>query len=442
MTKNLHAESAVIGSLLIDNSSLDDVAYLQPEDFSLHSNRELFRAIKNLIHEGKSADIISVSDRVSKNDSTVFCEVASIANGSFTSANIRHYAELVRESSTDRKLIAIGQQIISSVKNGTENRLDHAQRQLAEITDLCHFEISRVGDVLGNVLQKIDERFNNPSDINGLATGFTEIDRLTHGLQPDHLIILAARPSMGKTLLAMNIAEYAAIDEKKSVLIFSLEMDKEELLERSISSLGRINGSAIKTGRLAQRDFDRIVSLSSKYADAKLFIEDGSELNVFEMRSRCRRIKREHGLDLVVIDYLTLVSGKGENETDRITKISRSLKLLARDLGVPVLLVSQLNRAVDARQDKRPMMSDLRQSGAIEQDADLILFIYRDEIYNQDSPHKGIAEIIVAKNRHGKLGTVYLDFNGEFCRFDNLTRKIVAMPEKRASGAGFYDQYS
>jgi replicative DNA helicase len=238
----------------------------------------------------------------------------------------------------------------------------------------------------------------------------------------------------------MNIAECVAIDGKKTVAIFSLEMNKDELIERSLASLGRIESDLMRSGKLSNNDFLKISDLLQKYNGAKLFIEDYSSLSVPDIRSRCRKIKREHGLDLVVVDYIGLIAGEGENETDRIGKISRALKLLARDLNVPIIAVSQLNRGVEQRQDKRPTMSDLRQSGAVEQDADLILFIYRDEIYNKQSANKGIAEIIIAKNRHGGLGTIYLTFEGRYCRFDNYLGFPILQTEKSTKQNHFYDR--
>ena len=320
-----------------------------------------------------------------------------------------------------------------------ENRLDRAQQLLVELTDSFHLNIVQASDILDTVMQRIDERQNNPMGIIGLPTGFTGLDNITHGLHPGHLIILAARPSMGKTLLAMNIAEHVAIHEKKPIVIFSLEMNKEELLERSLSSVGNVDQDSIKKGSLSASDWEKISSLLPKYSNTKFFIEDYSGLRISDIRAKCRRIKREYGLSLVVVDYLTLVSGDGENETDRIGKISRAFKLLARDLNVPVLLISQLNRNLEARQDRRPTMADLRQSGSIEQDADLILFIYRDEVYNPASAHKGLAELNIAKNRHGVLGTIYLSFNGKYCRFDNHNSAIptISPPKSKVNSFQF-----
>jgi len=437
---NYIAENAVIGSLLIDNNAFDEICYLQPDDFGSHIHRDAYSAIHSLINEGKNADIISVSDSISKekNNNNIFVEIASIANSTFTPKNIKYYAELVKQSSDDRKLISLAQEITTNVWHKKDNRLDLAQKKLSEITDSTHSDIAHVSEVLKVVIQKIDDRQKNPSDITGLSTGFIDIDKLTYGLHPGHLIILAARPGMGKTLLGMNIAEHVAIHENKPVIIFSLEMNKEELIERSFASIGRIEGDLIKTGRLSQKDWEKVSLLVGNYAQSNLFLEDCSGLRIADIRAKCRRIKRNHGLSLIIVDYLTLVSGDGENETDRVGKISRAFKLLARDLNIPVLVISQLNRGLENRQDKRPTMSDLRQSGAIEQDADLIMFIYRDEIYNKESYHKGIAELNIAKNRHGSLGTAYLAFNGKYCRFDNYTG-VVSSSYETAVKKHYYD---
>lgn len=436
---NLITENAVIGSLLMDNTTLDDIPYLQAEDFESTVNRSAYRAICSLINAGKNADIISSSEYLANDEQERdwFFELSSIAaNSAYTPKNITAYADLVKQDSIDRKILSLAQKMISDVKEKSENRLDLAQQRIAELTDSFHFDTVQASDVFSTVLQRIDNRFLNPSDITGLSTGFEDVDKITHGLHGGHLIVLAARPSMGKTLLAMNIAEHVAVNEKKPVIIFSLEMNKEELLERSISSLGGIDADSIKTGRLTPHDFEKLSSLSPKYTGSKLFLEDRSGLNVSDIRARCRRIKREHGLSLVIVDYLTLVDGKGENETDKIGKISRGFKLLARDLNVPILLISQLNRGVEQRQEKRPTMADLRQSGSIEQDADLIWFIYRDEVYNKDTEYKDIAEINIAKNRHGSLGTIHLSFNNRYCRFDNHVGVTVPIrkPKQRASG--------
>ena len=304
--------------------------------------------------------------------------------------------------------------------------LSVAQQKISEIVNDIPTDVVLVADILKSVLSAIDERNMSDSHITGLSTGFIDVDRITCGMQKGDLVILAGRPSMGKTLLAMNIAEHVALTDKKSVAIFSLEMSKEKLIERSLSSMGDIASNLIRTGKLTENDFQKLSDVIPKYYQAKLFIDDRSFLRVSDMRATCGRLLHEQNLSLVIVDYISLMSADGENETLRVTNISRGLKLLARDLNVPVIAISQLNRAVEQRINKRPCMADLRQSGAIEQDADLILFIYRDEVYDTESPHPGMAEIIIAKHRNGEIGTINLNFNNKICRFDNYSGMPVS----------------
>lgn len=287
-----------------------------------------------------------------------------------------------------------------------------------------------------NVITSIDDRHANKTDLTGISTGFPNLDTLTQGLHGGDLIILAGRPGMGKTLLAMNIAEHVALVEKEAVAVFSLEMSKEKLLERSLASVGNIDSTQIKTGNLTETNFQKLASVIPKYQNAKFFIDDRSFLRVSVMRATCRRLKQEYGLSLVVVDYIGLMSADGENETLRIANISRGLKLLARDLNVPVIAISQLNRSVEQRNNKRPCMADLRQSGAIEQDADLILFIYRHDVYDPNIMNKGIAELIIGKHRNGDVGTINLNFNNEKCRFDNYSGPLISKetPKSRWTG--------
>lgn len=434
----LHAENAVLGSLLIENTTFNDIGdYLQPEDFNTVLHRDIYRAIQYLLATGKGADVICVPQLLATgcygenrfefqhDGDEAFVQVCDIANTVFTPKNIKHYAEIVKANSIDRKMIKAIENITASIREQKENRLDIAQQAFSTIADNTSSDTVIVADILNSVISKIDERQTSESEIIGTPTGFIDLDKLTNGLHGGDLTILAARPSMGKTLLAMNIAEHIAIFAKKSAVIFSLEMSKEQLLERLISSIAKIEAELIRSGKLSDEDFKKIASNIPQIHEAKLFIDDRSALSVSDIRAKCRRIMRKQKLSLIVIDYITLMSGEGENETIRIANISRGLKLLARDLNVPVIAISQLNRSLEQRTDKRPNMSDLRQSGAIEQDADLILFIYRDEIYNRNSNHAGIAEIIIAKHRNGATGTVNLIFNGQYCRFDNYSGEPI-----------------
>lgn len=426
MINSLIAEQAVLGSLLHDNTTFDEIGHLlKINDFFVPFHQDLFRIISLLITEGKKADIICVSEILKseyqeQNDDT-FVKICEIAQCCYSISNIKHYATLVKQSSLDRNLLKAAQDVITSVYERKENRLDYAQKRFAEVIEQLPSDIASINDVLDDVLCSIESRQKNKNNVTGFPTGFCDLDQLIHGLHGGDLIILAGRPGMGKTLLAMNIAEHIALIEKQSVAIYSLEMSKQQLIERSLVSIARIDAGKVQSGILDEDEFSKLFATVPSLCGARLFIEDRSSISITDIRSKCRRIKRDHGLSLIVVDYITLMSGEGENETIRIGNISRGLKLLARDLNVPIIAISQLNRSVEQRSDKRPTMSDLRQSGAIEQDADLIMFIYRDEVYNKNSQYRGMAEIILAKHRNGNVGSLFLTFNGKYCRFDNYT---------------------
>lgn len=419
-------EQAVLGCLLHDNTAFDEIAHMiKASDFYSSFHRDVFEVISALILEGKKADIICVSqilkDRYQEQNDDSLIKICEITQSCYSLNNIKSYAEFVKQNSLDRELIKVAQDVISSVHQKKENRFDYAQQRFTELVEQVPCEMSAIGEILTDVLSSIDERQQCKSWVTGVSTGFIDLDKLTRGLHGGDLIILAGRPGMGKTLLAMNIAEHVAIKEQHSVAIFSLEMSKQQLIERSLISVSRLDAEKVQSGTLAADSVAKLPEIISQLVGIKLFVDDHSSLNITEIRSKCRRIKREHGLSLVIVDYITLMSGDGENETIRIGNISRGLKLLARDLNVAVIAISQLNRSVEHRNDKRPTMADLRQSGSIEQDADLIIFIYRDEIYNQNSQSKGLAEIIIAKHRNGNVGTALLGFNGRHCRFDNYS---------------------
>lgn len=420
----LRIEWAVLGCLLHDNTGLDDVGdFLLSGDFSIPFHCEIYQAIVLLVSENKNADILSVSDYLKNknNEKTddIFIQLCEIAQSCYSPSSIKLYADILKQDAIDRGLLKVGQDIIASVHQKKEHRLDYAQQSISQLADALPSEINSASLILTDVLAAIDERRANKGGIIGVPTGFCDLDKILHGLQGGDLIVLAGRPAMGKTLLALNIAEHVAIVRGRPVAFFSLEMSKHELVERSLVSVAQLNAEAVKTGMLSAEDLVKISCAVSGFSEAKLFIEDQTSVGVSEIRSKCRRIKRQHGLALIVVDYITLMSGVGENETVRIGNISRGLKLLARDLNVPLIAISQLNRSVDQRNNKKPTMSDIRQSGAVEQDADLILFVYREEEYNKSIENKGLAEVIVAKHRKGKTGTVYLSFNGDQCRFDN-----------------------
>ncbi len=430
----IEAEQSVLGGLFLDNGAFDDVAdILQADDFHYPEHRYLYKVMGVINKRKTPLDIITVGDALRSLNTLekVGGEVYlfELARNTPTAANIKAYAEIVKRKAMDRKLMTCAKEIIQSVEQQEENRLDIAQQKISKLSDIITSESITAEMVLPGVLEKIDERRQNNGILEGLPTGFAELDRITHGLQQGDLIILGARPSMGKTTLSMNIAEHVAFTQRKAALVFSMEMPKEQLVQRSLSSLSRVEMEKMKTGNLTEHDFNKMTEVVPAFHQAKLIIDDRSSMTIAQIRAKCRRVKRDSGLDLVVVDYLTLMDGQGENETLRIGNLSKGLKSIARDLNVPVVVLSQLNRNLEQRENKRPNMSDLRQSGNIEQDADLILFIYRDEVYNQQTQNPGTAEILIAKHRNGSTGKIVLGFKGEICKFTNYAgREYIEVP--------------
>lgn len=430
---SIEAEQSVLGGLMLDNDVWDRVSdVLQEKDFYRADHRLLFRAITTLIRNGQPADLLTVMEtlKTTRDLENAGGEVYlfELAKNIPSAANITAYADIVRERSVLRQLIASANEIAESAyhPNGrtVTDLLDFAERKVFQIAEQGSTKVGPVDikQLIGRAAARVDELFHSDQQLTGISTGFSDLDEMTSGLQPADLIIVAGRPSMGKTSFAMNLAEAAAIKGKKPVLIFSMEMPGESLATRMLSSLGRIDQHRLRTGRLEDSDFPRIASVVEILSQAPMFIDDTAALNPTEMRSRARRMMREHGqLGLILVDYLQLmqVPGHKENRTAEISEISRSLKQLARELNVPVIALSQLNRSLEQRADRRPVMSDLRESGSIEQDADIIMFIYRDEVYNEDTPEKGIAEILIAKHRNGPIGKVKLTFLGKYTRFEN-----------------------
>ncbi len=440
---SIEAEQSVLGGLLIDSEAWDRVCdILAEQDFYRRDHRLIFRAIMALAEGGQPHDAVTVSEWLtSRNDLEAaggLAYLGALAKNTATAANIRSYAEIVRERSVLRQLARVGTEISNSAFNpegrSSVELLDEAERRVFEIAEQGsrgNQSYAAIKDLLADAVDRIDELYNRESPYTGIPTGFKDFDDRTSGLQDSDLIIVAGRPSMGKTSFAMNIVENAAIRADKTVLVFSMEMPGEQLAMRMMSSLGRINQQKVRTGRLDEEDWPRLSSAVGILAEAKLFIDDTPSLSPAEMRARARRIKREHDLGLIVVDYLQLmqVPGHKENRTNEISEISRSLKALAKELSVPVIALSQLNRSLEQRTDKRPVMSDLRESGAIEQDADVIVFIYRDEVYDENSPDKGKAEIIIGKQRNGPIGKVTLTFLGEYTRFENYASGEVSWDE-------------
>lgn len=432
---SIEAEQAILGGLMLDNQSWDLIATkLTETDFYKIEHRVLFRAILDLVHRGLPFDLVTLLDTLkskqSLDDAGSETYLFELAHNTPSIANIVAYAEIVREKSVQRQLITLASEIAESAYNplgkDISELLDEVETKVFAIAEQTSGNEGpeSIQSVLVRAVEKIDELYQNDDALSGLSTGLNDLDKKTSGLQRSELIIVAGRPSMGKTTLVMNMAEHAALQSKKPVLVFSMEMPADALAMRMMSSLGRIDQSRIRSGKLNPDEWPRITSAVNMLSEAPLFIDDSPALSPTELRSRARRLAKEFGqLGLIVIDYLQLmrvVGYKADNRTAEISEISRSLKALAKELDVPVVALSQLNRSLEQRQDKRPVMSDLRESGAIEQDADLICFIYRDEVYNENSPEKNMAEIIIAKQRNGPIGRVKVAFLGEFTRFEDL----------------------
>ena len=437
---SLEAEQAVLGGLMLDNHAWDQVAdQINEDDFYIYDHRVIFRAISGLAESNKPFDVITLSDwlehRKELSEPSALAYLSTIAKDTPSAANIRAYAAIVRERSILRHLISVGTEIAESGYNAqgqdTKALLDKAEQKVFQIAE--HGARSRgtfkaFKSLLKTTVEHIEILFEKDDPITGVPTGFTEFDEQTAGLQAGDLIIVAGRPSMGKTSFALNLAEYAILKQSAAVAVFSMEMPGEQLAMRVLSSIGRIDQQRLRTGKLQDEDWPRFTSAVSMLSEVPLYIDDSAALTPTELRARARRLKREHDLRLIVVDYLQLmqVAGTSENRATEISEISRSLKALAKELHVPVVALSQLNRSLEQRTDKRPVMSDLRESGAIEQDADVIVFIYRDEVYNEDSTDKGTAEIIVAKQRNGPIFKTRLTFLGQFTRFENFVPEIYS----------------
>lgn len=433
---SLEAEQSILGGLLLDNDAADRIGdVLAEDDFYSDAHRVIYRHIVSLITDGKPADVVTLSEALASVQKLDYvgglAYLGALVQNVPTAANIRHYAEIVRERSILRQLAATAGEIADSAYNpagrGAKSVLDEAEAKVLHIAEQGSrgqrtFQVLK--DVLVSVVDRIETLYNrdDPSNVTGIATGYTDLDEKTSGLQPGDLVIVAGRPSMGKTALAINMGEHVALELKLPVVIFSMEMGASQLAMRMIGSVGKLDQHKLRTGRLGPGDWERLSSALGRLSDAQILIDETPSLNAIEVRSRTRRLQKQYGqLGLVIVDYLQLMQAQtaGENRATEISEISRSMKSLAKELKVPVVALSQLNRSLEQRPNKRPVMSDLRESGAIEQDADVILFIYRDEVYNPDTQDKGTAEIIIAKQRNGPIGTVRLTFLGEHTRFEN-----------------------
>lgn len=436
---SIEAEQSVLGALMVDNQQWDNVSeILMPDDFYRNEHRQLYRTMMKLADASSPMDVITLGETLEKEkllESTGGMEyITELAENTPSISNLVAYAKIVHERSLLRQLIHVANDIATNAFDPggkkAETILDEAERAVFKIAEdrpqqggLVH-----INPLADQALARIEELRNMDSDIIGVSSGFSDLDKKTKGFKGGELIIVAARPAMGKTTFSMNLVEEAIMNQDKAVVVFSLEMPAEQLLNRSFASLGRIDLGRVITGKLEDDDFPKLAKAINLLKDKKLFIDDTAGLSPSDMRSRLRRLSREHGeIGMIMIDYLQLMQIKGfsEGRTNEISEISRSLKALAKEFDAPVIALSQLNRSLEQRPNKRPIASDLRESGAIEQDADLIMFIYRDEVYNEDSPDKGTAEIIIGKQRNGEIGTVRLSFQGQHSKFGDLAPDYV-----------------
>jgi len=420
--------------MLLDKEVIPSVAeILKPDDFYREDHREIYEAIMDLFEKAEPVDLITVSDQLKVRgslDNVGGLEyLTGIATSVPTTANARHYAKIVEEKSILRKLIKTSSDIINMGYEASEEVstvLDRAEKGIFDILQKRNMQgFSHIKDVLVDAFNRLEELYNNKGFVTGIHTGFTDLDYKTAGLQKSDLILIAARPAMGKTSFALNIAQYAAIHHNIPTAVFSLEMSKEQLTNRILCSEVMVDSQRMRTGKLEDDDWKKIARALGPLSEAPIYIDDTPGTSVMEIRAKCRRLKLEKDLGLIVIDYLQLMQGRGRNENrqQEISEISRSLKILAKEINVPVITLSQLSRAPESRSDHRPMLSDLRESGAIEQDADLVIFLYRDDYYNPDSDKKNIAEVIIAKHRNGSTGTVELRWFGEYTKFANLKKE-------------------
>ena len=436
MPHSIEAEQSVVGAMLMDKDAIPTAAEIvSGQDFYQTAYGVIFDSMIELFNEGKPVDLVTLQERLKEKD--VPPEIASLefvrdlVSAVPTSANVKYYAQIVADKSMLRKLIKLNDEISNTCyagKESLETILETTEKSMFQLLQQRNTgEYVPIRQVVLNALDKIEKASKSKGTVTGIPTGFIDLDYKLSGLQPSDLILVAARPSMGKTAFVLNIAQYVAFKKDRATAIFSLEMSKEQLVNRLFSLESQVDAQALRTGNMKDSDWEKLIEGAGIIGKSKLIIDDTPGISVSELRSKCRKYKLEHGLDLIIIDYLQLMTGsvgkRSESRQQEISEISRSLKGLARELNVPVIALSQLSRAVESRPDKRPMLSDLRESGAIEQDADVVMFIYRDEYYNKDSEYKKQAEIIIAKQRNGPVGTVHLAWLGEYTKFANLSRQ-------------------
>lgn len=432
--QNLEAEMAVLGSMLIDEEAIAvAIEYINRDSFYKDSHRKIFEAITDLYNANKAVDLITLTDELKRKnllDSVggVSC-LTNLVNTVPTSANINHYAVIVKEKGIVRNLINNSTKIVSMCYEGDGNvndLVDQAEKFIFEVSEnRSHSTYQHLKEIIKDSIEKIDKLYQNKTHVTGISTGFIDFDIQTAGLQPSDLIIVAGRPSMGKSSFALNMAEYAGVTAKIPVVVFSLEMSKEQLVQRMLCSHAKVDAHKVRTGYLSTSDWPRLTAAAGKLSESPIFIDDTPGISVMELRAKARRLKMHHDIQLIIVDYLQLMRGSSNNMESRqqeISEISRSLKALARELNVPVIAISQLSRAVESRNDHRPQLSDLRESGAIEQDADVVVLILREEYYNPTPENQGTAEIIIAKQRNGPVGSVKLAFIKEYTKFENIAR--------------------
>lgn len=429
--QNVEAEQAVLGAMMLDhNAVIAAMEKLTPNDFYREVHRTIFEAMEHLHHENKEIDVITLPEelrRMKKLDDVGGIEyILSLPNLVVTAANIEYHANIVAEKALARNLITTCTDLTAAAYDGEkepEDLLDDAERKILQLSENKNRgDFSPVGAVVEETLDKITKLYENKAGLTGLPTGFRDLDRMTSGLQPSDLILVAARPSMGKTAFTLNIAQNVGVRQHKTVAFFSLEMSQEQLVQRILCQISHIDSQKLRTGQLnSDEEWTRLTDACDKLYQAPIYIDDTPGISVAEMRSKARRLKSEHGLDLIVVDYLQLMQGRNaESRQQEISEISRSLKALARELKVPLIALSQLSRSVESRQDKRPMLSDLRESGALEQDADIVSFLYREDYYDKETENQHITEVILAKHRNGPVGSIKLYFKGEYTLFLNL----------------------
>lgn len=431
--QNIEAEKSVLGAMLIDGEAIGlALEVLDEAWFYENAHRKIYSSIIDLYNDRKNVDLITLSDKL-KNDGLLE-SIGGVPYLSFiidmvpTSANIEHYANIVKERGILRRLIQNATHIVSEcyeAKGNVGEVVDTAERLIFEVADLKQRQKAlHIKELVKNSIEKIDSLYQRKEHVTGLETGFADIDRMTSGLQPSDLIIVAGRPSMGKSALATSIVEHVGVKKKKGVAFFSLEMSKEQLVQRMLCSQARVDAHKVRSGFLSPSDWPKLTSAAGKLSSSTIFIDDTPALSALELRAKARRLKSYHDIQLIVLDYLQLMRGRGsgkmDNRQQEISEISRSIKALARELNVPIIALSQLSRAVESRQDHRPQLSDLRESGAIEQDADVVILLVREEYYNPTEENRGIAEVNIAKQRNGPVGQIKLSFIKEYMRFENL----------------------